>query len=72
MVYFLILLEYTIGIRGIVKIHNKKGEVKMNLIKFFMSKDYRREYTMDFSDRIEKEQQQEEAAYKESINNNLN
>jgi hypothetical protein len=37
-----------------------------------MSKDYRREYTMDFSDRIEKEQQQEEAAYKESINNNLN
>lgn len=44
----------------------------MNLIKFFMSKDYRHEYTMDFSDRIEKEQQQEEAAYKESININLN
>lgn len=44
----------------------------MNLIRFFMSESYRAQYTKDFSDRLEKEQQQEEAAYKENLNNSIN
>lgn len=44
----------------------------MNLIRFFMSESYRVEYTKDFSDRLEKEQQQEEAAYKESLDTGIN
>lgn len=44
----------------------------MNIIRFFMSKDFRRDYTMDFSDKLEKEQQQQEAAYRESLDKGLN
>jgi hypothetical protein len=44
----------------------------MNIIRFFMSENYRNEYTKDFSDRLEKEQQLEEAAYKESLEKGLN
>jgi hypothetical protein len=43
----------------------------MNLIKFFVSENYRHEYTKDFSDKLEKEQQQNEDAYRESLKNNL-
>jgi hypothetical protein len=71
MVYFYTSAEYTIHIRGIRKI-KLKGEVKMNLIRFFMSESYRAQYTKDFSDRLEKEQQQEEAAYKDNLNNSIN
>jgi hypothetical protein len=71
MVYFCTSAEYTIHIRGIRKI-KLKGEVKMNLIRFFMSESYRTQYTKDFSDRLEKEQQQEEAAYKDNLNNSVN
>jgi hypothetical protein len=71
MVYFYTDGEYTIHIRGIEKI-NLKGEVKMNLIRFFMSENYRVEYTKDFTDRLEKEQQQEEAVYKDSLDRAIN
>jgi hypothetical protein len=43
----------------------------MNIIRFFMSKEYRMEYTKDFSDKLEKEQQQEEKAYKEVLDKNI-
>jgi hypothetical protein len=71
MVSFHTSAEYTIHIRGIPKI-KLKGELKMNLIRFFMSESYRTQYTKDFSDRLEKEQQQEEAAYKDNLNNSVN
>jgi hypothetical protein len=51
---------------------NLQGEIKMNLIRFFMSENYRVQYTKDFSDRLEKEQQQEEAIYKDSLDNAIN
>jgi hypothetical protein len=39
----------------------------MNMIRFLFSRKYRLNFTRDFSDRLEKEQRQEEAAYRNSL-----
>lgn len=40
----------------------------MNILRFLVSENYRQKYSMDFCERLDWEQEQEEAAYKESNN----